>query len=137
METSHISIGEMIPIVMAAALWGHLWKEKSVRFWSDNLAVVALINSGSSRENTLMHLMCCLTFIMAKYNFVVSGAHIKGIHNSLADALSRNNREYFLSHYPQAQASPTEIWPTVCMAIQVGERSISSTERFQRKCHTF
>ena len=54
MEASHISIQEMIPIVTAAALLGHLWKEKSVRFWSDNSAVVALINSGSSRENTLM-----------------------------------------------------------------------------------
>ena len=62
-----------------------------MRFLSDNAAVVAVINSGSSRENSLMHLMCCLTFIMAKYNFVVSAAHIRGIHNDLADALSRNN----------------------------------------------
>ena len=77
-----------------------------MRFWSDNSAVVALINSGSSRENTLMH---CLSFIMAKYNFVVSAAHIKGSHNVLADALSWNNRAYFLSHYPQAQASPTSV----------------------------
>ena len=71
------------------------------------MAVVALINSGSNRENTLMHLMRCLSFIMAKYNFVVSAAHIKGSHNVLADALSRNNRAYFLSHYPQAQPSLT------------------------------
>ena len=47
-----------------------------------------------------MHLMRCLTFIMAKYNFVASGAHI---HNDLAEALSRNNSHCFLSHYPQAQ----------------------------------
>ena len=56
-----------------------------------------------------MHLMRCLTFIVAKYNFVVSAAHIKGIHNDLADALSRNNRSYFLSHYRQAQASPATV----------------------------
>ena len=108
MKASHISI-RVIPIVMSAALWGHEWLGKSVRFWSDNSAVVALINSGSSRENTLMHLMRCLSFIMAKYNYVVSAAHIKGSHNILADALSRNNRAYFLSHYPQAQASPTSV----------------------------
>ena len=52
-----------------------------------------------------MHLMHSLIFIMAKYKFVVSAAHIRGTHNDLADALSRNNRAYFLSHYPQAQAS--------------------------------
>ena len=50
MEASHISIREMIPVVMAAALWGQCWKGKSVRFRSDNAAVVALVNSGSSRE---------------------------------------------------------------------------------------
>ena len=102
MKASHISVCEMIPVVMAAALWGQYWIGKSVRFWSDNSAVVALINSGSSREHSLMHLMLCLTFIMAKYNFVVSAAHIKGAHNELADVLSRDNRAFFLSHYPQA-----------------------------------
>ena len=58
-----------------------------------------------------MHMMRCLTFIMAKYKFVVLAAHIKGAHNDLADALSRNNRAYFLSHYPQAQAAPTRVPP--------------------------
>ena len=71
-EDSHISVRETIPVVMAAAQY---WTGKSVRFFSD--AVVALINSGSSREK---HLMRCLTFIMP-YNFVASGAHIRGIHN--------------------------------------------------------
>ena len=109
MEQSHISIKEMIPIVMAAAQWGNLWSGQSVRFQCDNSAVVALVNSGSSREQTLMHLMRCLVFIMAKFNFVVSAKHIKGADNDLADALSRNNRAYFLSNYPQVQPSPTPI----------------------------
>ena len=111
MKASHISVREMIPVVRATALWGQYWIGKSVRFWSDNSAVVTLINSGSSREHSLMHLMRCLTFIMAKYNFVVSAAHIKGAHNELADALSRDNRAFFISHYPQAQASPTVVPP--------------------------
>ena len=106
MEASHISIQEMIPIVMAAALWGHLWKEKSVQFWSDNSAVVALHNSGSSRENTLIHLMCCLTFIMAKYNFVASGAHIKGIHNSLVTTTESTSCPTILRHKPLQQKYP-------------------------------
>ena len=32
---------------------------------------------------------------------------------------------------------PQEKWPTVCMAIQGGECSISATEQFQRKYHKF
>ena len=109
MKASHISVREMIPVVMSAALWGRHWLGKSVCFRSDNSAVVALVNSGCSRDHSLMHLMRCLAFITAKYNFVVSSAHIKGAHNDLADALSRNNKAYFLSCYPQAQASPTTV----------------------------
>ncbi len=108
---SHISIREMIPVVVASALWGASWSGKSVRFWSDNTAAVALINSGSSRDNSLMHLMRCLVFIMAKFNFVVSASHIKGVQNVLADALSRDNHTYFITHYPQAQPTPTAIPP--------------------------
>ena len=111
MEDHHISTREMIPIVMSEALWGKGWQRQSVRFWSDNSAVVALINSGSSRENTLMHLMRCLVFIMAHYNFVASAAHIKGSDNNVADALSKDNKGYFLSHYPQAQSNPTTVSP--------------------------
>lgn len=108
MTQCHISVKEMIPVVISAALWGHQWSGQSVHFQSDNTSVVALINSGTSREDTLMHLMRCLSFIMAKFNFVVSASHIKGSHNVLADALSRNDRKT-LSNYPQAQPTPTAI----------------------------
>jgi hypothetical protein len=55
---------------------------------------------------------------MAKYNFVVSGAHIRGIQNVLPDALSRNNSHYFLPHYhtslpnrgaPRASGTPSNL----------------------------
>ncbi len=49
MEDCHISIKEMIPIVIAATLWGNRWSGQSVRFRSDNSAVVAVVNSGSSK----------------------------------------------------------------------------------------
>ena len=107
-KTMHITIKEFVPVVMAAAIWGTSWAGKSVLIRSDNAAVVAVINSGTSRDHEVMHLMRCLVFISAKFNFIFSAAHIPGIHNQLADALSRDNYQYFESHYPQAQrlASP-------------------------------
>ena len=111
MDHCHISIKEMIPIVIAAAIWGNEWSGQSVRFQSDNAAVVALLNSGSSKEASLMHLMRCLAFITAKFNFVVSASHIKGSHNFLADALSRNDKKSFLSNYPEASPIPASIPP--------------------------
>ena len=105
----HIAAKEMTPIVIAALLWGKDWQGLSVRFHSDNMAVVALLNSGAVKDNSLMHLMRCLTFVAAKCNFIFSSVHIRGTDNVRADALSRNNAPLFLSLSPQAQTSPIVI----------------------------
>ncbi len=89
-QKCHIAVKEMLPIVMAATVWGKFWQGLSIRFNSDNTAVVALLNAGSVKHWALMHLMRCLTFLAAKFNFVISAAHIKGVDNTLADALSRD-----------------------------------------------
>ena len=56
-----------------------------------------------------MHLMWCLVFFTAKYNFVVSAFHVKDCFNDLVDALSRNKQSYFLSNYLEALRTPTTI----------------------------
>ena len=113
MPDCHISAKEMIPIVMAAMVWGSQWEGLSVRFHCDNSAVVAQLNSGAVRDNFLMHLMKCLAFASAKFNFVFSSCHISGKDNTLADALSRNNLPLFLHSHPQAQKAPTPLHPAL------------------------
>lgn len=105
----HITIKELVPIVLAAAVWGHQWKGKTIRARCDNAAVVSIINSGSSRVLEAMHVMRCLAFIAAKYEFSIFATHIRGVDNTLADALSRNNESLFRSLHPQAKQSPTAI----------------------------
>ena len=111
MEGLHITIKELIPVVMAAAIWGLDWAGKSVRLQCDNAAVVAIVNSGSSRDQDAMHLLRCLAFITATFGFTLSASHIRGVDNDLADALSRNNLAYFHCHYPQANPFPMPIPP--------------------------
>lgn len=41
---------EMVPVVVASALWGSHWSSHHVCFHVDNLAVVAALNKGSSKE---------------------------------------------------------------------------------------
>ena len=98
----HITAKELLPIVIAAALWGHRWSQQRVRFTSDNSAVVCLLNSLSSPDMLLMHLLRCLSFYAAYYRFTFEAAHIPGIQNVAADAISRNNIPLFLSLQPQA-----------------------------------
>ena len=108
-SSAHITIQELIPIVLAAALWGHFWAGKTVRALSDNMAVVHIINCKQSRNTDAMHLIRCLTLIECAYDFVVVSKHLPGKHNSIADALSRNQQSGFLSLYPQASPLPTPV----------------------------
>ena len=117
----HITVKELVPIVLAAAIWGPDWKGKTVKSRCDNAAVVAIINSGSSRVQEAMHLMRCLAFIAAKYEFTIFATHIPGVDNVLADALSRNNGTLFHTLHPQANQSPTPI-PVSLLDLLIAEK---------------
>ncbi len=45
----HITVKELAPIVVSALVWGSSWRGKTVLSRCDNAAVVAIINSGSSK----------------------------------------------------------------------------------------
>ena len=52
-EGVHITVKELLPIVVACAVWGHLWPGCTVRCLCDNVAVVAIIKSGTSKDPRL------------------------------------------------------------------------------------
>ena len=110
MKNAHISVKELVPIAVAAAIWGPEWSTRNIEVKCDNAAVVAVLNSGSSRDPELMHLLRCLSFFMAKFQFAVHASHVAGSKNVLADALSRNNLDQsVLLLHPQASRLPTPI----------------------------
>ncbi len=52
----------------------------------DNEAIVAIINTGTSKDCEAMPLMRCLFFITAKHNLLLTATHFPGSINILADA---------------------------------------------------
>lgn len=90
-------------------MWGGEWKGKCVMSYCDNAAVVAIVNKGDCREAEAMYLLHCLAFLKAKFEFSLYYSHIQGTSNELADPLSRDKAQVFLSHYPQASHTPTLI----------------------------
>ena len=105
----HISAKELVPIVIAAVIWGKDWGGKTIRVWCDNIAAVSAINLGTSRNQEAMHLVRCLAFIKAKLEFDLTAAHLPGVSNCRADALSRNHLSLFRTLHPQANQEPTAI----------------------------
>jgi len=75
----------------------------------DNAAVVAIFNQNVSRDREVMHLLCCLAFITAKFQFFITASHNPEIKNTAADALSRDKLDLFRSIYPQADHAPCPI----------------------------
>ena len=107
--SQHITVKELAPIVLAAAMWGPEWRGKTILALCDNSAVVAIVNKGSSTNREAMQLMRCLAFLVAKFDLFLFASHLRGVENSLADALSRNNCQKFFASFPQADPVPSPI----------------------------
>ena len=100
---------ELVPIVVACTVWGKDWSGKVVHVHSDNEAVVAVVNSGYSKDTQLMHLTRCLFFVLAAWDIALHASHIPGVLNTAADAVSRNNLSVFFSTVQGANPIPAEI----------------------------
>jgi len=92
----HIAIKELIPIMIATLVWGQLWSGGRVIAHCDNTAVVSVLNSRYSQDKMLMQMLRGLFFIEAYFQFQLAAVHLPGIHNGLADNLSRNRLSSFL-----------------------------------------
>ena len=103
----HIAAKELAPIVVAVALWGHLWRGRRICCYCDNVAVVFALNKGSARDPQLMCLLRALFFFSAVQGISLSARHIAGVLNESADALSRGNISMFFSINPQARPQPS------------------------------
>ena len=105
-EEIDISVKELVPVVVAAALWGGLWRGKHICFHSNNMAVVSILSTKTAKSPHLMHLLRCFSFYCAFYCINVSCVHVPGAMNAAADALSRNKLPLFSSLVPQALPFP-------------------------------
>jgi len=97
---------ELYPIVVSAMLWGSEWVGKKILFYCDNEATVHIINKGRSQAQPIMKLMRRLTWCAARGNFIITAKHIPGVHNEIADALSRFQISRFRRLAPGATLRP-------------------------------
>ena len=108
-EGLHITAKELLPIVLACAVWGRDWQGRTVRCLCDNAAVVAIFRSGRSKHPLVAHLMRSLSLFTAVYQVSLKADHLPGKQNGAADALSRGNLPLFFHQVPAAAQEPTRI----------------------------
>ena len=104
-----IAAKELIPIILGCGAWGQSWRGLQVHCHCDNQPVVACLRSRTSKSKGIMHMLRCLVFIEAHFQFHIHPMYINTKLNHLADDLSRNNLSSFLSKVPQANCHPAPI----------------------------
>ena len=101
---------EVLPVVMATAVWGQQWRRSAVKIFCDNKAAVIMLSAGYSRDPQIMHLLQCLFFI---FQIELSISHIQDSDNTQADGISRNQLPLFFSQVPEAEPSSRSMNPAL------------------------
>ena len=104
-----IAAKELLPILVAMALWGRAWRGQVVLCHCDNQAVVAAIKGGYCKDTVMAHMLRCLFYVEARWNTKLMAKHIPGIQNVAADSVSRNNLDRLFSSFPQANRTPLPV----------------------------
>ena len=108
-KSLNITILELFPIVLATEIWGTIMCNHCIVFFSDNHAVVDIINKQTSREPKVMVLVRRLVLNCLKYNILFKSKHIPGILNRECDLLSRLQVDKFKLLAPHADVQPTPV----------------------------
>ena len=80
-----IAAKELLPIIVATAVWGGGWMGGTVLCHCDNQAVVAAIRGGYCQDPTMAHMLRCLFYLEAKHE---TSMHVPGVENGATDAIS-------------------------------------------------
>jgi hypothetical protein len=110
-KSFNITVLELFPIVLAVFIWGTDWANQNIIFFTDNEALVSVINTKSSKEKRVMCLIRVLVKTCLFHNIVVKAKHIPGKKNVFADMLSRLQIDTFHNLAPWADSMPTMIPP--------------------------
>ena len=114
-STASIAANELLPIIVATAIWDSDWAGLTVLFHCDNQSVVkggyqvAAVKGGYCRDPSMAHMLRCLFFLEAKFDITLTASHVAGVENGAADAISRNKMDAFFALLPQAQQMACQV----------------------------
>lgn len=108
-KSFNIALLELFPIVIAVHIWGSLMADKRVIFFSDNAAVVDIVNNQTSKHQGIMVLLRDLVLSCLRHNILFRARHIPGLINSRADYISRSQVAKFKAISPEADQLPTPV----------------------------
>ena len=104
-----IAFLEFFPILVALLCWAPLLAGCKVRFRTDNVAVVHILNKKSSPCPKIMQLVRRFVLECLHFNILVRAEHVPGQSNEIPDALSRFQMTRFWQAAPHADLNMTPV----------------------------
>lgn len=112
-KSLNIAFLELFPIVIALHVWGPRMNNQCVSFFTDNAALVDIINKQTSKHNLIMILIRDLVLTSLRHNILFRAFHVPGVDNTRADLISRFQIIDFKKAFPEADIEPTPIPETL------------------------
>ena len=89
LEENNIAVLEMFNILVALRTWAIKWKNKNIKIFCDNLAVVTVLNNGKTKDKLLAAISRNIFMDAAQFDISLIVSHVAGKTNITADLLSR------------------------------------------------
>ena len=70
-----IAYKELFHVVLAVRVWGPRWPRRRILFHADNEAVIHILNSRTSKDPNIMHLLHSLLKVAACLSFTFAAVH--------------------------------------------------------------
>ena len=114
---------ELFALAAALLTWGEQIKNNRVIIFCDNLAVVSMINTQSSKCKNCMYLLRLVMLNNLVHNRRLFAKHVRSENNSLADSLSRLQfHRFWKLAKPTMEKEPTRVTPLIWPASQIWQK---------------
>ena len=105
----NIAILELYPICLALHLWSYKLTNKCLLIHTDNMSVVSIINTSTSKEPSIMKLVRRLVLLCMRSNILIKAEHILGSLNLTSDLLSRDQVSKAKQIRPTLEVDPVVV----------------------------
>jgi hypothetical protein len=104
-----ITFLEIIPTAFSIFLWHKLLYKNKIVYSIDNMTVVSILESKTSKSARMMVLLIFIVYWLLVWHLHFKAVHISYVHNAIADSLSRGQFQRFRELAPTAELKPMMI----------------------------
>ena len=118
-HTPSINYLELYAVTVAVLMWLRKFADRRITIFCDNMSVVHMLNTNSSKCVNCMYLIRVIVLHCLKHNVKLAAKHVEGKMNTFSDCLSRMKYKQFWQHARKMNRDfknkpeqiPQIIWP--------------------------